>query len=311
MRYQVEHIAVPGQQTGTAELREYILDPVSVAPKRLRPAVVVCPGGGYAFCSDREAEPVVMQFLSMGYHCFCLYYSVAPENHFPVSIWETAKAVAIVREHSEEWLVDPEQIYICGFSAGGHLACSLGMFWNRKFVWEPLGLTAEQVRPDGMILGYPVISSGPFAHRGSFECLLRTEGQKMTAEEYFRKYLGPLAGVPDGSDAVRMGCTEEESRGTMEDFVSLELRVTKDSPRAFLWHTFTDGSVPVENSLFLASALRRCGVNVEMHIFPQGGHGLSLANAETSVPGSAQLVPAVQEWMPLVHTWIEGWKQTP
>ena len=311
MRYQVEHIAVPGQQTGTAEFREYILDPVSVAPKRLRPAVVVCPGGGYAFCSDREAEPVVMQFLSMGYHCFCLYYSVAPENHFPVSIWEAAKAVAIVREHSEEWLVDPEQIYICGFSAGGHLACSLGMFWNRKFVWEPLGLTAEQVRPDGMILGYPVISSGPFAHRGSFECLLRTEGQKMTAEEYFRKYVGPLAGVPDGSDAVRMGCTEEESRGTMEDFVSLELRVTKDSPRAFLWHTFTDGSVPVENSLFLASALRRCGVNVEMHVCPQGGHGLSLANAETSVPGSAQLVPAVQEWMPLVHTWIEGWKQTP
>ncbi len=328
MRYQVEHIAVPGQQTGTAEFREYILDPVSVAPKRLRPAVVVCPGGGYAFCSDREAEPVVMQFLSMGYHCFCLYYSVAPENHFPVSIWEAAKAVAIVREHSEEWLVDPEQIYICGFSAGGHLACSLGMFWNRKFVWEPLGLTAEQVRPDGMILGYPVISSGPFAHRGSFECLLRTEGQKMTAEEYFRKYVGPLAGAagavhvaeltgtPDqdggtGLTAVGMGCTEEESRGTMEDFVSLELRVTKDSPRAFLWHTFTDGSVPVENSLFLASALRRCGVNVEMHIFPQGGHGLSLANAETSVPGSAQLVPAVQEWMPLVHTWIEGWKQTP
>ena len=102
MRYQVEHIAVPGQQTGTAEFREYILDPVSVAPKRLRPAVLVCPGGGYAFCSDREAEPVVMQFLSMGYHCFCLYYSVAPENHFPVSIWEAAKAVAIVREHSEE-----------------------------------------------------------------------------------------------------------------------------------------------------------------------------------------------------------------
>lgn len=334
MRYQVEHITVPGQRTGAAEFREYILDPVSVAPKRLRPAVVVCPGGGYAFCSDREAEPVVMQFLSMGYHCFCLYYSVAPENHFPVSIWEAAKAVATVREHSEEWLVDPEQIYICGFSAGGHLACSLGMFWNRKFVWEPLGLAAKQVRPDGMILGYPVISSGPFAHRGSFECLLRTEGQKITVEEYFREYVGPLAGLRNGFDAagavcaadlteapdqggctgltaVQLGCTEDESRGTMEEFVSLELRVTKDSPRAFLWHTYTDGSVPVENSLFLASALRRCGVNAEMHIFPQGGHGLSLANEETSVPQSAQPVPAVQAWIPLVHTWIDGWKQTP
>lgn len=314
MRYQVEHITVPGQQTGTAEFREYILDPVSVAPKRLRPAVVVCPGGAYRFCSDREAEPVVMQFLAMGYHCFCLYYSVAPENHFPVSLMEAAKAVATVREHSEEWLVDPEQIYICGFSAGGHLACSLGIFWNRRFVWEPLGLTAEQVRPNGMILGYPVITAGEFAHRGSFENLLRTEGQKMTAEEYFGKYVRPLAETPDQCDsagltAVRMGCTEEESRETMEAFTSLELRVTAAAPRTFLWHTFEDGAVPVENSLMLASALRQQGVNVELHIFPKGGHGLSLANAETSVPESAQLVPAVQEWIPLVHTWIEGWRK--
>ncbi len=304
MRYQVEHITVPGQQTGTAEFREYILDPVSVAPKRLRPAVVVCPGGAYRFCSDREAEPVVMQFLAMGYHCFCLYYSVAPENHFPVSLMEAAKAVATVREHSEEWLVDPEQIYICGFSAGGHLACSLGMFWNRRFVYGPLGLTAEQVRPDGMILGYPVITSGPNAHRGSFENLLGREGQQATVDEYFRQYLP----APEEWD---VGYTAEEASETMEAFVSLEQKASSASPRTFVWHTYEDGGVPVENSLMLASALRRCGVNVELHIFPKGGHGLSLANEETSVPGSAQLVPAVQAWISLVHTWIEGWKQTP
>lgn len=301
MRYQVESIAVPAQMTGEAELREYLLDPVSVAPKRLRPAVIVCPGGAYRFCSDREAEPVVMQFLAMGYHCFCLSYSVAPENHFPVSLWEAAKAVAQVRRHSEEWLVDPDQIYLCGFSAGGHLACSLGMFWNRKFTYEPLGLTAADVKPNGMILGYPVITGGPFAHRGSFENLLRKEGEDLTADEYFSRYV-------DGLSALRGGCTEEESCGTMVDFVSLEKRASAESPRAFVWHTFEDGGVPVENSLMLAAALRSCGVNVELHIFPKGGHGLSLANEETSVPGSAQLVPAVQAWIPLVHTWIDGWR---
>ena len=331
MRYQVEPITVPGQRTGAAEFREYILDPVSVAPKRLRPAVVVCPGGGYAFCSDREAEPVVMQFLAMGCHCFCLYYSVAPENHFPVSLWEAAKAVAEVRSHSEEWLVDPDQIYICGFSAGGHLACSLGMFWNREFVYEPLGLSAADVKPGGMILGYPVISGGAFAHRGSFENLLRKEGQKITVDEYFRQYVSApgeagascgsgneavpqgntVSGGPAGTAAGSPGCTEEESRGTMVDFVSLEKRASADSPRAFVWHTYEDGSVPVENSLMLAAALRGCGVNVELHIFPKGAHGLSLANEETSAPRSTQLMPAVQEWIPLVHTWIEGWKQTP
>lgn len=328
MRYQSEQIAVPGQQTGTAEFREYILDPVRVAPERLRPAVIVCPGGGYRFKSDREAEPIVMQFLAMGCHSFWLDYSVSPENHFPVSLWETAKAVAEVRKHSGEWLVDPEQIYICGFSAGGHLACSLGMFWNRRFAYEPLGLTAEQVRPNGMILGYPVISGGEFAHRDSFKCLLGEEGRKLTAEEYFRRYVGSLTGesgeayaqdaaalsenaARNRSAAPSAACpdpAEDERRGTMEEVMSLELQVSEASPRAFVWHTFEDGAVPVENSIMLAAALRRCGVNVELHIFPKGGHGLSLANAETSVPESAQLMPAVQEWIPLVRAWIDGWR---
>ncbi len=313
MRYHVEKITVPGQKTGAAELREYILDPVSVEQERMRPAVIVCPGGAYAFCSDREAEPVVMQFLAMGYHCFCLYYSVAPENHFPVSIWEAAKAVAEVRAHSEEWMVDPKEIYICGFSAGGHLVCSLGMFWNRRFVYGPLGLKPEQVRPDGMILGYPVISGGEYAHRGSFENLLRKDGQKMTVDEYFRQYISAIPEVPctaDGAEspAVQLGCTEEESREAMVDFVSLERKGSADTCRTFVWHTYEDDAVPVENSLLLTGSLRGSGVNVELHVFPKGGHGLSLANGETSVPGSAQLVPAVQEWIPLVHAWIEGWK---
>ena len=98
-------------------------------------------------------------------------YSVAP-SRFPTAVKELALAVALVREHSQEWHVDPERIFVCGFSAGGHLACSLGVFWNREFLWKSLGKEPEQIRPNGMILGYPVISSGPFAHVGSFKRLL-------------------------------------------------------------------------------------------------------------------------------------------
>lgn len=284
MRCISKEITVAGQQTGPAHVQLYLLDPVSVDPDKKRPLIVVCPGGGYAFCSDREAEPVVMQFLAMGYHCALLDYSVAP-NRFPTALLELAETVALVRDHCEEWHTDENQIYVCGFSAGGHLACSLGLFWKQGFVRKQINRTAEQIRPDGMILAYPVVTAGTFAHKGSFENLLGTTEEEELA-----------------------GRTLKDSSGESwnRQKVSLELQEAGDAPRAFLWHTWADASVPVENSLLLASALRRCGVGLELHIYSKGPHGLSLSNSETS--GSLRpdmLVPAVQSWVNLVHTWLE------
>ena len=279
MRYEHFAIETEGQKEGKASLHAYLLDAISVAPEKKRPAVIVCAGGGYERKSDRESEPVVLQFLSMGCHGFLMDYSVAP-SRFPTAVKELALAVALVREHSQEWHVDPERIFVCGFSAGGHLACSLGVFWNREFLWKSLGKAPEQIRPSGMILGYPVISSGPFAHVGSFKRLL-------------------------GDDALE-GAREGADQPEQERFVSLETQVSPDTPKTFLWHTFADSSVPLENSLMLAEALHRNGVEFEMHIYPKGEHGLSLAAEETAGERREMLVPSVQSWIHLAKTWIEG-----
>ena len=126
------------------------------------------------------------------------------------------------------------------------------------------------IRPSGLILCYPVITAGGAAHRGSFDCLV---GEQATKEEL--------------------------------DQVSLELHVHKDMPKTFIWHTYEDQAVPVENSLYLATALRKAGVNFELHIFPRGLHGSALANEETSGIRQELVIPAAQKWIELVHTWIE------
>ena len=166
MRYETMRLEVPGQQTGEALLQLYLLDSLEFAPERLRPMILVLPGGGYTRRSDREKEPIVMKFLSMGFHACVLEYSVAP-NRFPVAVRELALAIAAIREHADEWHVKADAVIPCGFSAGGHLACSIGTFWNRPEVYEAVGKAPESVRPDGLILSYPVITSGEYRHEGS------------------------------------------------------------------------------------------------------------------------------------------------
>lgn len=254
-----------------ARLYTYVLDNyATIDEKRIRPAVLICPGGGYQHTSDREAEAVAVQMNAMGIHAFVLYYDVAPAVHFPVPQLEAAKAMLTIREHAQEWHIDKERIMILGFSAGAHLAGCIGAFYNRELLYQPLHTTPDQLRPAGMVLCYPVITSGEFAHRGSFEHLL-------------------------GEREAELG-----------ELVSLEKQVTKDTPPAFIWHTYEDGAVPVENSLLYAAAMRRAGVPFELHIYPRGGHGLSLGTEETkSAKGGNTVVPEVQNWIEMAGRWIK------
>ena len=98
-------------------------------PGQRRPAIVICPGGAYGMTSDREAEGIAIRFMSMGYHTVVLRYSVAPAR-YPVALRQLAKTVALLRENSEKWHIEKDKILVAGFSAGGHLAASLGVFWN-------------------------------------------------------------------------------------------------------------------------------------------------------------------------------------
>ncbi|MCD8083436.1 MAG: alpha/beta hydrolase [Clostridiales bacterium] len=278
MRYEQIPLRVPGQQTGPAALNAYILDAIHVAPHKRRPAVIVVPGGGYNHCSDREREPVAMKFLAMGCHAFTLDYSVALEgagpgtagvNRFPTALRELALAVATVREQADEWHVDPSGILVCGFSAGGHLAGNLGTSWKDEDIWGAVKKRPQEIRPDGLILCYPVVTAGRYRHAGSFEALLGPEPQE-----------------------------------ALLDRVSLERHVTHDMPPVFLWHTLTDQTVPVENSLLLLKALKDAGVSVEFHLYPTGNHGLALASEETAGREERYLEPVCQSWISLAGSWI-------
>ena len=197
MKYNI--IPVQTVKATGAKLYTYILDNFEeIDSNRTRPLVLICPGGGYEFTSDREAEAVAVQYIARGFHACVLRYSVAPAE-FPQSLCELAWSVAYLREHAKEYGI------VSGFSAGGHLAASLGVFWDKEWLAKETGLTAEQMQPNGLLLSYPVITSGTYTHHGSMENLMGTKKSK-----------------------------------ELEELLSLEHQVGKQVPPVFIWHTLTD-----------------------------------------------------------------------
>lgn len=263
---QVLHLQVQPAGSPAATLTAYL-------PERLdaqtRPAVVICPGGGYRLVSPREGEPVALALVARGMTAFVLDYAVAPVR-YPHALRQLAAAVALVRAHTTEWGLTPGRLLVAGFSAGGHLAACLGTLYAQPVLTDA-GFDPAVSRPDGLMLGYPVITSGVFAHRDSFVKLL-------------------------GEDADASA-------------LSLEHRVAADTPQTFIWTTADDGAVPAANTLMFASALQAAHVPFELHIFPHGHHGLSLATPTVN-GGAAGAEPTVAVWPQLFATWVaESWLQ--
>ena len=268
-------INVPYEKAGLSsegcspELDIYIISQYDKIAVKRRPAIIICPGGGYEFCSVREAEPVAIRFAAYGISAFVLRYSCV-NKRFPTALLEAAQAMAYVRENAEELGVDPEKIMICGFSAGGHLAASLSVHWNKPFVSDALGGNSRLYRPDGAVLCYPVITAGEKRHDGS---------------------IVNIAGAEYSPEIMKQ--------------ISLEEHVSPDTPPVFLWHTADDGSVPVENSLLFASALAANKIPFVCHIFESGVHGLSLCD-DTTAGYEGHINPDCARWAAMAAEWVKS-----
>lgn len=241
-----------------------------------RPAIVVCPGGGYLFVSVRESQPIAEFYYNRGMNVYLLRYSVAPyaTNYRPLI--QAALAVKFAREHATEHNTAPNRIITCGFSAGGHLAASAGILWNIPEVRDAVGVTDGSApeginRPDGMILSYPVILAGENTHQGSI---------------------------------INLSGKENYDQSDIEKF-SLDLHVDKTSCPMFIWHTVTDTCVPIHSSIALINAYTNIGLPFEAHLYPNGPHGLSLATAETWEGGADLINPHVATWAEMSVMWVK------
>ena len=216
----------------------YVQEPSSeLSNMTKRPGILILPGGGYHFCSDREAEPIALVYLKEGYNAFVLRYSLKEKSKFPRPLNDAELALELIRKNTDEWHTLSDKIACIGFSAGGHLAAMLA--------------TKGRVRPNAVILAYAAV---------------------IRKEKYGWDY--PTAVVD------------------------------KDTPEAFIFHTFEDSIVPVDMSLYFANEMNKNGIPFEIHVFKKGTHGLSLGNHNVSNDLNMMVEEDTQVWIDLSIKWL-------
>ena len=227
-----------------------------------RPALIVVPGGAYGMCSEREAAPIASEFFARGFQTFVLkYITEGADARYPEQLIELGAAVDYVKKHAKELNVNEKEIFVVGFSAGGHLTGNLAVEYANV---SALAGAELNCKPTAVGLSYPVISKIN-GHQGSYENLLK-------------------------------GYAEEEQEKLLEK-LNLDQAVTKDTVPSFIWATATDALVPADNALRFALALARNGVQYELHIYPNGLHGLATASLEINYP---------QPEMEKARAWIDS-----
>ena len=226
-------------------------------------SVIVAPGGGYgALASNHEGRQVANLLNAAGVTAFVLKYRLGPRYRHPIELGDAQRAVRLVRARAPEFGIAPDRIGLMGFSAGGHLAATAGTHFDagKADATDPIERAGS--RPDFLILAYPVVSFDPaITHSGSVRNLLGDNPDPKLIED-----------------------------------LSNDLRVTKDTPPTFLFHTNADTGVVAENSVRFYLALRRAKVPAELHIFENGPHGVGLALGD----------PALAAWSTLLTNWLRG-----
>ncbi len=236
--------------------------------KDKRPCVMICPGGAYVFCGDRDSEPNALTFVKEGFQAVVLRYSCRPNYEGPFlhdePLKDAAAAITIIREHAEEWCIDPEKIAVFGVSAGGHLAASLAVFY--KDTDRLPGTDPKMTHPNALLLTYPVITGKEAGHNSSVYNLSGFTGT----------------------------CPEN-------DIYSTEDYVTEDTCPTFIWASQGDQTVnAMENSVAFAKALRAHHVPFDLHLYSNGWHGISLADTE-----DGSHFPHLHTWVKLEIEWLK------
>ena len=240
------------------------LEAIAITSDTPRPAMLVIPGGGYSsVCVDREGGPIAEAFMKHGMNCFVLNYRVGKQYKYPDQLIDAALAMDYIRKNAAKYSVDPERVFVVGFSAGGHLVGLIST--KHKEAEKLLGLPENATRPSGSVYCYPVISTFCPTHGGSFYNLTGKQVNEFTPEE--------------------------------ESFYSIDTNVTPETPPAFIWHTAEDQAVPVYNSLLLAQAYIKAGIPMSLRIYPYGPHGIALATKQTWKENPAFIQPLAQGWV--------------
>ena len=232
-------------------------------------SILVIPGGGYGFVSDREGEPIAKVFGEKGFNCFVLQYSINENSVYPNPLLDAALAMKHIRQNADKYHVLTDKVFAVGFSAGGHLCGMLGNMWYRDEISALAQTTPDVIRPTGVMLIYPVITAFSHTHQGTI-------------------------------DHITGGDHSEEALLN----ISIEKHISSKSVPAFLVHTAADATVDVENAIFAASAYSQAKVPFEMHIFPFGPHGLALGNSVTSGNNPIMEDTEFAKWPELATAWI-------
>lgn len=275
-----------------------IADSPELLGGKKRPAILICPGGAYLACSDREGEGVALRFAAMGYHAFVLRYStymggevgfpnfqeemkVKEHSIHPTPMREIGKAMLTIREHAEDWLVDVDKIAICGFSAGAHNCAMYSVYWDKPIINEYFNKKPEMFKPAATILGYTL----------SDYLFMRSFPKSPIDSKLF--------------EAANLAFTgyKEPDEETLKE-ISPVFHVSESTPPMFLWATSEDTLVPAQHTLRMAHALADKNIPYEVHIYEKGPHGLSLSNQATA-QAKSQMYRDAARWIVEAEAWLE------
>lgn len=271
----------------SATLTAYIQNPSSDDHyPMIRPAILICPGGAFISITEKEAEPVALKFVSAGYHAFVLKYSIgAGIATFPTPFIDAAKAMILIRQNANKWMIDPNKITLCGFSTGGLIASIVGTSWQDELFSNVFKEEINLIKPNTIILGYPLLNLSTFEQKH----LSSHSSIKSIIEMMFSSIFG----------------TSQPSEAQLNEWNVIN-KVTVTMPPTFMWTTLEDRLIDIEDSLDFAKMLSRHKIVYEYHVFEKGNHGLSLG--DKSVGYSKETIQEhlnTTKWVDLVLNWLE------